>query len=417
MAPMRFSLGGIPVRVDVTFWIIMGLFGLNRATAGGALDPVLVLEWVALVFVGILLHELGHAVAFRSFGRRPSVVLYGMGGLTSASGGLTPGQRLVTTLAGPGVGFLLGGLALALAAAGAWPLPNLGGRSVGELMRLSLGAGALDLTLPELVFLDLLFVNVGWGVLNLVPLHPLDGGQSLEALLQLLRVPRAEQVTAAVGIVVASAGAVVALQTGQVILLVVVVLLGLSNFRRLTARGQPAGAAAWTQPPEGAGPELQRTVAMAEQALAQGRADDAVELLRQEHRLRPSPATTRAYLAVLSRTRRLDELEELLHGAPEHLDAPTMTSGGAALVAGGRYEAALRAAETAWTADASGAWQPAVVAAAARSGLGDVDGAIRWLHAAADRGWDDRRRLESDPVFAEVRADPRLGDVLARMRV
>ncbi len=91
MRGLAFRIGDIPVRVDTTFWVIMGLFGVQRATVGGGIDIALVVEWIVLVFVGILVHELGHAVAFRSFGRTPSVVLYGMGGLTSAAGGLTPG--------------------------------------------------------------------------------------------------------------------------------------------------------------------------------------------------------------------------------------------------------------------------------------------------------------------------------------
>jgi stage IV sporulation protein FB len=416
MRGLGFTLGDIPVRVDVTFWIIMGLFGLQRATAGGGLDAFLVVEWIVLVFVGILLHELGHAVSFRAFGRKPSVVLYGMGGLTSAAGALSPGRRLVTTLAGPGVGFVLGGLVLALRASGVWDLPRLDGLALPDLMRVSLGAAVLDISRAEVIFLDLLFITIGGGLLNLVPLYPLDGGQSVEALLALLRVRRAERITSMIGVVVASGIGVVAVRTGEVFLLLIMVFLGLANVRRLGALSRPpataSGGGAAAVPPE-----LQRSLAMAEQALSQGQPEQAVELLRQEHTLRPSPQSARAYLAVLARTRRFEEVEALVRTDAERIDAATMASAGAALVAGGRYEAALFAAEAAWTTDADGAWQPAVVAAAARAGLRDVDGAIRWLYTAADRGWDDRRRLEGDPIFAEVRADPRLPDVLARMGV
>ena len=55
--------------------------------------------------------------------------------------------------------------------------------------RLSLSAPFLNISLLEIIFLDLLFINIGWGLLNLIPLYPLDGGQSLEALMELLRVP------------------------------------------------------------------------------------------------------------------------------------------------------------------------------------------------------------------------------------
>ena len=414
MRGLGFTLGDIPVRVDVTFWIIMGLFGLQRATVGESLELILVVEWIALVFVGILLHEMGHAVSFRSFGRKPSVVLYGMGGLTSAAGVLTPGKRLITTLAGPFVGFGLGAAVIALGASGLWDLPNLSGRGAWELVRLSTAAPFLDITFSEVIFLDLLFINVGWGLLNLIPLHPLDGGQSLEALLQLMRVPQAARITSMLGVVVAAAGAVFALEIGSIFLVLIMAFLGMTNLRRLGTLARPqqtsttADAAAFT-------PELQRSLAMAEQALAQERPDEAVEVMRQEHDYRPSPQSARAYLAVLARTRRFDELEQLVTRHGDQIDPSTMTSAGAALIAGGRYESALRAAESAWNADAEGNWQPAVVAAAARAGLRDVDGAMRWLFTAADRGWDDRRRLEADPIFAEVRADPRLSELLVRM--
>ena len=415
MRGLAFRLGDIPVRVDPSFWIIMGLFGLQRAAVRGAFNPLVLVEWVGIVFVGILLHELGHAVAFRAFGRQPQVVLYGMGGLTSASGQLTPGRRLATTLAGPGIGILLGLAAIVALQSGLLGLERLEGRSLGNLMRLSLSAPFQTDQLPELIFLDLLFVNIGWGVLNLVPLFPLDGGQSLEALLDLLRVPRAQQVTAAISIVVAAAAGVWSLQNGQFFLLIIVVLLGMMNIRRLQAvrNPQPAPEAA----ADAGAPGLARTLGMAEQALAQGRPDDAVDMVGQEYRLRPGPPAAQAYAAVLVRAQRAEEMEALAGEDPERLGPAALAVLGAGLVAAGRYPAALRAAEGGWNTDQQGHWQHAVTAAAARAGMRDVDGAVRWLYMAADRGWTDRRRLESDPIFAEVRIDPRLADILARMGV
>jgi tetratricopeptide (TPR) repeat protein len=209
----------------------------------------------------------------------------------------------------------------------------------------------------------------------------------------------------------------VALQAGSIFLLLIMVFLGMVNVRRLRTRALPQPSSPGSGGADRLSPQLQRSVALAEQALQQDRTDEAIEILRQEHAYRPSPASARLYAAVLARTRRLDELQALVAAAGEELDAPTLVAAASALVAGGRYDAGLRAAEAAWTADTDRSWAPAVVAAAARAGLRDVDGAIRWLYTAADRGWTDRRRLETDPLFAEVRADPRMGDLLARMGV
>lgn len=417
MRGLAFRVGDIPVRVDTTFWIIMGLFGFQRATVGGSLDVTLIVEWIAMVFVGILIHELGHAVSFRAFGRKPSVTLYGMGGLTSASGALSPGKRLVTTLAGPGVGFALGGLALLLQRSGIWALPRLDGLGLGELMSLSLSAPFVADGLAEIIFLDLLFINVGWGLLNLVPLHPLDGGQSLQALLELIRLPHAARITSMIGVVIAAAAGMWALRTGNLFLLLIVVFLGLANVRRLAALRRPAATRATPGVAGVYSQQLQHALALAEQALKQGQPDQAVEILQQEHTYRPTVDSARVYTAILARTRRLDEMEHVLSTRWDQLDPGTLTSAAAALVAGGRYDAGLRAAEGAWNTDVQRNWQPAVTAAAARAGLRDIDGAIRWLYTAADRGWADRRRLQSDPLFAEVRADPRMTDILDRMGV
>ncbi|HEX5472325.1 MAG TPA: hypothetical protein VFW73_10580, partial [Lacipirellulaceae bacterium] len=61
---LHFRLLGFPVRVHPFFWITTLLLGMG----GGPADPVQTLVWVAVVFVSILFHELGHATLQRTFG-------------------------------------------------------------------------------------------------------------------------------------------------------------------------------------------------------------------------------------------------------------------------------------------------------------------------------------------------------------
>ncbi len=392
MRPLRFRLAGIPITIDPSFWIIAVLFGLSRIEVGAASVAL----WVAIMFLGVLTHELGHASAFRAFGRSPRITLYAMGGLTSAPAGMGPWRRFVTSLAGPVVGLVIGFGALALRDAGV----ELPGGLVGRI-----------------ALRDVIWVNLGWSLLNLAPLYPLDGGQTLESLLQGLRVPKAELITSVVSLLVVAVGGWWLLQRGAVFAIFIVIMLGMLNLRRLTslqARGrQPTGAPG----PGGVAmsAELARTMAHVDQALRQDRPDDAVEISRQELQLRPSPQAARLHAVLLARLRRMDEAEALLADHGRDLDPATLGALAAALVAGGRYEAGLRAAETAWRADPQQDWRHAVTAAAARSGLGDRAGAIRWLHVAIDAGWRDRDRLNADPAFADVRADPSFGTLLARM--
>ena len=52
---LRFSIAGIPVSVHPVFWLIALLFGSSG-------DPLLIPIWILVVFVSILVHELGHAL-------------------------------------------------------------------------------------------------------------------------------------------------------------------------------------------------------------------------------------------------------------------------------------------------------------------------------------------------------------------
>ncbi len=114
---LRFHLLGFPVRVSWTFWIAGVVFGYGlvqgldqyfREASPGIL-PMLLL-WNLCLLVSILIHELGHALAFRQNGMHASIVLYHFGGLAIPtgsyspnrnSGRLTPKQDIWISFAGP----------------------------------------------------------------------------------------------------------------------------------------------------------------------------------------------------------------------------------------------------------------------------------------------------------------------------
>ena len=151
-----FHLGPFPVRVEFSFWLMTALLGLGHDVAHTAV-------WVAVVFVSILLHELGHALAFRACGANADIVLYSMGGLTMPRRERPFGrsEKIFTALAGPAAGMLLG----------------------GAVKLFAMRHGEFANPLAELAVEQLLWVNIGWGLFNLVPVLPLDGGLVLEALL------------------------------------------------------------------------------------------------------------------------------------------------------------------------------------------------------------------------------------------
>jgi membrane-associated protease RseP (regulator of RpoE activity) len=174
---LRFSIAGIPVSVHPLFWLITLLLGSTG-------DLLLIPIWILVILVSILVHELGHALAFRRFGQRSRIVLHFAGGLTIpepvywgtgyANVGLSPNQQIFISLAGPGAGFIfatliiilvmvLGGSVITTRLFGFIPLPlnallPFGGRFLSVMLSM------------------LLWVNVFWGLINLVPVYPLDGG-------------------------------------------------------------------------------------------------------------------------------------------------------------------------------------------------------------------------------------------------
>jgi len=101
---LDFRLGPIPVRVEPSFWFVSLLFGLS-----GGFD-VSALTWVAVVFVSILVHELGHALAALAQGASASIFLYSFGGLTvpAREKPLSRLGDIAMSLAGPFAGFAFG---------------------------------------------------------------------------------------------------------------------------------------------------------------------------------------------------------------------------------------------------------------------------------------------------------------------
>jgi Zn-dependent protease len=179
----NFSLWGVPVHVKIWFWLTVLMLYPEPAAP-------MVLIWVAVCFCSILLHELGHVFAFRLFGVPAEVVLYGWGGLAVPRSELRSNfQQFVVSLAGPMAGFALAvltlmaaaligakthvGFHMMLPAISVWP-----GAASGEYLRPSA-------TYTYVVLNDLLHVNLYWGLVNLLPVYPLDGGQAARAVFQL----------------------------------------------------------------------------------------------------------------------------------------------------------------------------------------------------------------------------------------
>jgi Zn-dependent protease len=186
-ADLSFRLFGFPVRITPWFWLVALLFSWQAGNDNG---PRPVAAAVLALLLSILIHELGHAVAFRYFGISAHVVLYHFGGLAIPYAGSNRPwgrqqrnrfERIIISVAGPAaqvaaavalsVGLLLGGKVV-----------PLGGFMGHWLLRLCVW---LNLPLDPVIGSDMLFVflasflyvSVYWALVNLLPIYPLDGGQ------------------------------------------------------------------------------------------------------------------------------------------------------------------------------------------------------------------------------------------------
>jgi stage IV sporulation protein FB len=173
-ADLHFRIFGIPVRVHPLFWVVALLLGMGGRQA----EPLETLIWVAVVFVSILVHELGHAAMQRYYGGNPWITLYSFGGLASCSDcRRTPGAQILILLAGPLAGFFLAGFVISVLVA----LQRFNGFELDWVpVRWDYFGSMADIA----VFY-LLFVNIAWGALNLLPIYPLDGGQIARELFTL----------------------------------------------------------------------------------------------------------------------------------------------------------------------------------------------------------------------------------------
>ncbi len=184
---LNFRVGDIPVRVHPFFWLSTVLLGLDLKRPG--IDKLTyLLVWAAVLFVSILVHELGHILMGRYFGSRGHILLTGFCGLAIGSAELPERwQRNAVSLAGPGAGFLLAGIVGAVA----WSVyPDYTLFALGFLIRIIVSIDP-DAVIPEpllghAIFI-LLWVNIFWGLVNLLPIWPLDGGQVCREVCQKYR--------------------------------------------------------------------------------------------------------------------------------------------------------------------------------------------------------------------------------------
>ena len=160
-----FRFSGIDVFLHWS-WFLVAVYEIQSRARSYSSVTWNVVEYLGL-FLIVLMHEFGHALACRQVGGRANqIVLWPLGGVAYVDPPPRPGATLWSIAAGPLVNVTL--------------LPILGalvflGRSQGWFA----GSTADVYGLVRSLF----WINVGLLVFNILPIYPLDGGQILRSLL------------------------------------------------------------------------------------------------------------------------------------------------------------------------------------------------------------------------------------------
>src|ERR1039457_705024 len=159
-----FRFAGVDVYLHWS-WFLIAVYGINLRAGKYSSMVWPVLEYLAL-FLIVLLHEFGHALACRQVGGQATqIVLWPLGGVAYVAPPPRPGAVLWSIVAGPLVNVLLVPV-LALA--------RFAGKS----------ADWIHVAPNVYLFLRAIsYVNYALLFFNLLPIYPLDGGKILWALL------------------------------------------------------------------------------------------------------------------------------------------------------------------------------------------------------------------------------------------
>ncbi|HSP15118.1 MAG TPA: site-2 protease family protein [Thermoanaerobaculia bacterium] len=215
------SIRGTTITVDLSFLILVALFVASDYDPKAGIQHALL--WAPVLFISVLIHELAHAAMIGAFGYGPSeIVLGGIGGATMNKRTAKSWHNVIISLAGPVSSFVL-----------AWSIAILIHR---------VPFAHRDPMMIE--FLPLLArANLWWGIFNLFPIAPLDGGHAVRSFLRIfLREGTAFTISTWIAIVVGVLVALAGLYFRFIFLTVLIawyVFMNYQQWRHFREHGTP----------------------------------------------------------------------------------------------------------------------------------------------------------------------------------
>lgn len=200
----------IPVKISPSFFVMAAVLGFlsTRSLVG-------TLIWCLVIFISVLFHEYGHALAATFFGQSASIQLFAFGGLTLPQGKkLKLWQEFTVIAMGPIFGFMLFFATLLV------PVQALA------------AAGGFGPYLAATVIVTR-FINLFWTIINLIPILPLDGGHLLRVVLEAFIGAKAWKVSFITSFVLSALGALFFFFMGYFFAGIVFLLFTFQSFETL----------------------------------------------------------------------------------------------------------------------------------------------------------------------------------------
>jgi Zn-dependent protease/CBS domain-containing protein len=179
------SIGGTVIRIHVTFLLFLIWIGAIYYRQGGADAAWQGTIFIALIFLCVLLHELGHVFAARRYGvKTRDVTLWPFGGIASMERMPDkPSEELIVALAGPAVNVVIAAALLL------WLGPRLNPEALTQIENPAVSMAA-----------KIAGANIILVLFNMIPAFPMDGGRVLRALLAMrMGNARATELAASIG--------------------------------------------------------------------------------------------------------------------------------------------------------------------------------------------------------------------------
>ena len=205
------SIRGTTITIDPTFIIIVALFVASAYNPAEGLHYALL--WAPILFLSVLIHELAHAAAIGMFGYGSSdIVLGGMGGHTINRRRARPWHDVIISLAGPFSSFAI----------------------YYAMLMIYRRVTFVHEDPMLVVFVPMLArANLWWGIFNLLPISPLDGGQAVRNFLRMILSERASFMIAVwVSIVAGIVVAVLGLVSRQIFLTLIIAWFVYMNYQQ-----------------------------------------------------------------------------------------------------------------------------------------------------------------------------------------